>query len=121
MTRTATTPAGMDTLPGIDQQIVVPPRVEGETPQERFDRFHELNPHVYEALRVLARDLVRAGRQRLGINMLVEVLRWQRMLRTEGDDYKLNNNYAPFYARKLMADDPYLAGVFETRKAYADV
>lgn len=32
-----------------------------------------------------------------------------------GDEYKLNNDYRAFYARLLMANEPELAGFFETR------
>lgn len=108
------------TLPGIDDLIRQPERVEGETLTERFLRFHELNPHVYQALRRLALDLARNGRSRIGIGMLFEVMRWQRLVATTGEEWLLNNDYRAPYARLLMASEPELAGIFETRRSKAD-
>lgn len=90
------------------------------TPQERFEAFHEANPHVYRALRLLALRLRRSGRRHYGMKGLFEVLRFDRALRTDGDEFKLNNNYTAAYARKLMADEPELDGFFETRSSRAD-
>lgn len=83
---------------------------------EQFRAFHEANPEVYEELRDLALGLRRRGRTRYGIASLFEVLRWQRALKTQGDVFKLNNNYRAFYARLLMEREPDLAGFFETRE-----
>jgi hypothetical protein len=81
---------------------------------ERFQRFHEANPHVYDELRKLAYRARRAGARRIGVKMLFEVLRWRHTLRTQGDDFKLNNNYHSRYARLLM-QEPGLEDCFETR------
>ena len=107
--------------PALNVDIVEPPeRVmeQGTRPSisERFDAFHNENPHVYEQLRVLALGLVRRGRTRIGIGMLFEVLRWQRMIATTGEPYKLNNDYRSRYARMLAAAEPELADAFETRE-----
>ncbi len=83
---------------------------------EAFWTFHRDNPHVYDALARLARQGVRAGRTRLGIGMLFEVLRWEHMLRTEGDPFKLNNNLRSRYARLLMHQEPDLEDLFDLRE-----
>lgn len=84
------------------------------TIDEAFARFHADNPQVYDELRMLAVRARRRGARRIGIAMLFEVLRWRHTLRTDGRDFKLNNNYRSRYARMLM-DEPELAGCFETR------
>lgn len=89
------------------------------TLEERFRAFHEANPQVYAELVRLARDLVAKGHSRFGIGLLFEVLRWQRMLATTGDDFKLNNNWRSRYARLIDRNEPDLAGVFETRELRA--
>lgn len=86
------------------------------TPAQRFEKFHAANPHVYEALKQLALDLVERGHEKIGIGMLFEVVRWQHAMRTSDESgYKLNNDYRSRYARLLMAQETRLAGVFETR------
>jgi hypothetical protein len=90
-----------------------------ETLDDRFHAFHAENPHVYAALREKALELVAAGRKRLSIKMLFEVLRWEHLLTTTDPDFKLNNNYHSRYARLLMDRNPTLRGVFETRELHS--
>ena len=93
-----------------------PNHARGATLEEQFAAFHSANPHVYQALRRLAVQMVRRGHRRIGIKMLFEVLRWQYAMQTIDDsDFKLNNSYTSFYARLLMEREPELAGYFETR------
>jgi hypothetical protein len=47
--------------------------------------------------------------------MLIERVRWELGL-GDGDPIRLNNNFAPFYARLLMERDPALAGAFNLRR-----
>lgn len=84
----------------------------------RFAAFHETNPHIYERLVRMARALKSRGRDRLGISMLFEVLRWEHATETDDptSDLKLNNGYKPHYARLIMEREPDLAGIFETRE-----
>lgn len=89
--------------------------VEDETLSERWERFHKLNPHVYDAIVEQARLAKRYGATRIGIKFIFERLRWLHMVSTQGDPFLLNNSYTAFYARAVMANEPDLAGIFETR------
>jgi hypothetical protein len=84
--------------------------------EQRFREFDEKNPAVYKNIIRLTRDLLARGHKRVGMQMIFEVIRWQSMLRTEGDQFKMNNNYASRYARKAMEEFPEFDGVFEIRK-----
>lgn len=89
------------------------------TPATRdFWAFHNANPEVYYRLVTMARDLKARGRSRIGIKMLFEVLRWEHAMQTtdHASEFKLNNNYAPRYARLIMYRNPELAGIFNTRE-----
>jgi len=90
----------------------------GLTIQEAFDEFHRRNPHVYVMLSKMARAAKAAGRTKIGIGMLVEVIRWDYLVNTDHDesDFKINNNHRSRYARLLEQQEPELAGMFETRK-----
>ena len=87
------------------------------TPAEKFERFHELNPQVFNALESMTRELTNRGRKRIGIKMLFEVLRWNYYMETSdpNSDFKINNNYAPYYSRLLIDKHPEWADVFELR------
>lgn len=93
-----------------------------ETTSKRFEEFHRDNPMVYATLCRLARSWVRRhdGRRKLGINSLVEVVRWEFAMQTTDTEYKINNNYAPYYARLLMEEQSDLWGLFDTRASAAD-
>ena len=87
--------------------------------QERFEQFHRRHPEVYEQLVTLARTAHNSGREKVGIGMLFEVLRWERLIAGLPDEreagLKLNNNYRSRYARHIMACNVDLADIFETR------
>jgi hypothetical protein len=94
--------------------MVVPLR-RGTTIDEQFRDFHEANPHVFNNLRTLALRLKQQGRTRIGMKMLFEVLRYQYLVHTEGDSFRLNNNYTSRYTRLLCEKEPSLDGLFEKR------
>jgi hypothetical protein len=88
--------------------------------QSRALEFHVANPHVYEALVRYARQARAAGVDRIGIELLWNRMRWDWMLETEhAHDYKLNQNYKAWYARRIMELESDLAGIFETRSRRA--
>ena len=95
----------------------------GEIPTDltkAFWEFHNANPHVLERLKNLACELQDRGRQRIGIGMLFEVLRWEHYMSTTGECFKLNNNYRAFYSRLLESRVPRLQGTFTKRASCAD-
>ena len=98
------------------------PESDGEplTIDEAFDRFHCDNPRVYRRLVALARKAAGRGARRLGMKMLFELLRWDHLLKTSGEPFKLCNSYTSRYARLIMDREPDLAGIFETRSLSAD-
>ena len=87
------------------------------TPADKFEEYHRLNPQVANALEQMAYDLIKRGRRKIGIKMLMEVLRWNYQMKTEdpNSDFKINNNYAPYYARLLIRRNPQWKDVFELR------
>jgi hypothetical protein len=87
------------------------------TPLDRkFFDFHEHNPGVYRELVRLARQAKQAGRDRIGVKMIWEVVRWNIFIRTTDEQYKLPNNYHSRYARLIMMQEKDLAGIFELRE-----
>ena len=87
---------------------------------ERFAEFHAQNPHVADALERLAEQWLAAGNRKVGMKALVERLRWESGIRTEGSAYRLNNSWPAFYARLLIQRRPEWADRIETRRAQAD-
>jgi hypothetical protein len=70
---------------------------------------------VYGHLVRLARKAKDKGRERIGIKMLYEVVRWNVWLET-GTKPKLSNDYHARYSRLIMANEPDLDGMFDLRE-----
>lgn len=90
------------------------------TIEERFARFHEANPWVYEELVMLARRAKRRGLKKIGIDVLFGNLRWRQAIRTTGErGFKMNNDFRSRYPRLIMDQEPDLDGFFEVRSLKA--
>lgn len=88
---------------------------------EKFEEFHNENPHVYRALVKLARRWVRqTGTRKLAIKTLYERARWEIVITTNDADFKMNNSYTAFYARLIMAQERDLRRIFDLRASEAD-
>lgn len=110
----AATEVEQDTAAGGDQ---APPL----TTAEKFAHFDAANPRVYMAYEVLTRMWVRrTGGKRIGIGALTERVRWEIAISTDDPEFKINNNFRPFYVRKLIRDHPEWADLFELRRSIAD-
>lgn len=85
--------------------------------EREFNDFHRQNPDVYLALVGMTRELKARGHKKIGIGMLFEVLRWQHYMSTDDphSDFKLNNNYRAYYARKIMDECIGFEGIFDVR------
>lgn len=90
---------------------------------DNFIKFHNDNPNVYTELVKLAREF-RAKRgpvSRIGMQTLIELIRWSYLMtNVEEEDFKINNNYQPYYSRLVMANNLDLDGMFALRTAEAD-
>lgn len=84
--------------------------------EHRFEAFHAANPLLYEAVVSIARELKRRGWKRAGMKAIFEQIRWQYMLATNGDRYKLNNIYTAPMAQMVMRNERDLESFFETRE-----
>ncbi|MDX3224581.1 MULTISPECIES: hypothetical protein [unclassified Streptomyces] len=109
-----------DEIPGLVIHTVRQPDGEAGTIQAQFEAFHQLNPWVLRALESLTADYLKRGATRVGIGMLFEVLRWRYATATEGDEFRLNNNFRSRYARLLIERHPEWAPAFKVRALRAD-
>ena len=103
-----------------DEQLslldIQPVPVAGKTIAERFKQFHKLNPHVYERIKNHAFFLKEAGVQKFGMKAIFEKLRWDYAVQTQGEPFKLSNDFTAHYARLVMFNEPELKGFFVTKQ-----
>ena len=78
--------------------------------------FHRKHPRVWELFDRFTRDRIGYGYQHYSAKAIWERIRWETdQAKTEGDEFKLNNNYPSFYARAWMGKNPEYQGFFRTR------
>lgn len=82
-----------------------------------FAAFDHANPHVYELFKRFAAQAKNAGLTRYSADAILHRVRWHSTVETTGDGsgFKINNNFASRYSRKLVAEHPEYDGFFETR------
>ena len=79
-----------------------------------FAQYHNKNPQIYEEFKRFTFELISAGHRRLGSKQIIERIRWETMITTDGV-FKVNNNYTVDYAYLFEHDFPGYAGIFAHR------
>lgn len=87
-----------------------------ESQDSQFARWLEANPHVLQAFCHYAFEARRAGMEHIGGKHIIERLRWESAIRSNGDAYKINNNWTSRLVRSAIDRHPELAAMFETRE-----
>jgi len=96
--------------------IAQPELAMGSKGEERFNAFHLQHPEVYKAICDKSRILKRRGVNHYGIFALLNVVRYHSdVSANKSSPWRLNNNFAPYYARLIMRQEADLQGFFELR------
>jgi hypothetical protein len=72
-----------------------------ETKREWWE-WHKKNPHVYELFKRFSMQAINCGHRNLSAWLIVNRIRWETSVETQGDDFKINNDYIAYYARLFM-------------------
>lgn len=83
---------------------------------ERFETYHEKNPHIYSYFEKLSRDMFDAGRRRYSAWAVMNRIRWEHDVQTEGDTFKISNDYIALYARLFIQKNPTMKDFFQIKK-----
>ncbi len=97
--------------------------IDGGTPASMeldFKEFDKNNPKVWAYFVEFAFQALKAGRTVLSAGLITERIRWETWITTTTEDFKINNNFRAFYARKFMKEYPEYGESFRTRKSVAD-
>lgn len=87
-----------------------------KTPSQcRFEKFHGEHPEVIREIRSIALKMKARGFRSYSIMTIYGAARYRLSLES-GEDYKLNNNYMPYYSRLVMETTPELSGFFRTKE-----
>lgn len=84
--------------------------------KQRWWSWHKENPHVYELFERFSNEAIGKGHTRLSAWLIINRIRWETMVETSGDDFKISNDYIAYYARLFMAYNPQHEGFFHTKE-----
>jgi hypothetical protein len=86
--------------------------------RKQFEEFHADNPQVYRLFCYFTLQVINAGYNKYSAEAIFNQIRWYTTIETRGDEYKINNDYKPYYSRKFMNE--YNVEIFRTRSSIAD-
>ena len=98
--------------------MLLKPEILNQIPIETLDQFksyHRSHPWIWKEFYALACEMAATGRKRYGAKSIMEVLRWNYEKANPNKDFKINNNFAAYYARLCIAHDPKFETFFELR------
>ena len=87
-----------------------------ESLDTRFRNWLRANPHILDLFVSLSLQLQRNGRQHFGAKAIVERMRWEYAIQTQGSDFKFDNNFTSRLARAAVGRRPELESLFEFRE-----
>ena len=85
-----------------------------------FNRFHTKNPLVYDQFKKYTFEVISSGRKNFSVAAIFERIRWESSITTEGEAFKIKNDFKPYYARFFMKEHPQFNGFFITKRCAAD-
>jgi hypothetical protein len=83
--------------------------------RQRWLEWHQANPHVYELFKAFTFQAIDRGHERLSAWLVVNRIRWETAVETNGEDFKISNNFIAYYARLFMEEHPRYRGFFRTK------
>lgn len=86
----------------------------------KFCTYHVHNPQIYEAFKTKAHETIDKGFKHYSAKGIFEIIRWHTGVASNGDCFKVNNNYSSFFARLFEIEYPKYKGFFRNRKSKFD-
>ena len=77
--------------------------------------WHKQNPHVYELFTKFTMQAINRGHRKLSAWLIINRIRWETSIETNGDDFKISNDFIAYYSRLFMHDYPQYQGFFRTK------
>lgn len=76
-----------------------------------FQQYDQENPHIWELYKAYAFKIIQSGRKHIGSKCIFELIRMEENFASTGN-YKICNNFTPYYARKFVLNYPQFGSYF---------
>ena len=90
------------------------------TRKEQWWEWHKQNRHVYQLFEQFSFQAISKGHKRCSAWLIINRIRWETTIETNGGDFKISNDFIAYYARLFMALHPDHEGFFITKKMKED-
>jgi len=84
--------------------------------KQNFEQYDTHHPEIWKQFRDITFRLIFRNVKHYGAKAIFEIIRYHRTIEYGDTDYKVNNNYTAYYARKFMRKFPGHQNFFETRE-----
>lgn len=95
----------------------------GITIREAFRKFHNDNPKIFQLFEHQVKRRIsdwkakrKPGSPRASASAIIEWMRWELPFRSNDENFRIDNNFKPYYPRLYVAKYPEDGGVFTFRK-----
>ena len=82
----------------------------------KFRKFHFANPHIYQTFSIYSWDAANSGHKVFSHWLIMNRIRWDSLIKTDGEKYKIPNEFIAFYARMFMIRHPQLGAFFKIKR-----
>ena len=83
--------------------------------KDKWWAWHKENPEFYDLFKRFTFQAIGKGHRRLSAWLIVNRIRWETMIVTTGNEYKISNDFIALYARLFMHEYPDYKGLFRTK------
>jgi hypothetical protein len=83
--------------------------------KDKWWAWHKENPEFYKLFKKFTFQAISKGHRRLSAWLIVNRIRWETMIVTTGNEYKISNDFIALYARLFMHEYPDYKGFFRTK------
>lgn len=78
--------------------------------------WHKANPQVWELFERFSFEAIQRGHKKISHWLIINRIRWETTIITQGGDFKISNDYIAFYARLFRAKHPQHKNLFNVKK-----
>jgi hypothetical protein len=84
--------------------------------QQKVREYHKKHPEVWDLFVRFSFELLEKGYRHYSVSGVFDRIRWEQGVGEDGvSDFKIGNNFKPFYARAFMKKHPEAEGFYRLR------
>lgn len=87
----------------------------------KMAKFHYDNPLIYQLFKKYTFEKIKEGKKSYSAEAVLNRVRWDEDVKTDGSEYKIPNKMKPFYSRLFCQKHQRYYEFFEKRKSICDV